>query len=142
MYNIDYTESGAGANETVRQNDKNAKKINCNSNNRECYSTFLRDGEIIPKNDLEGVCVLEKDLSYLRDQLNSVTPVPSLSAIDKEVAKRVANPSYYRDKGDLNKNGRLDKWDVVVATYPERHTKFYTCANKTFLSGGPLEGDE
>ena len=142
MYDVDYSESDAGANETVRQKDRIAYKLNCNSNNRECYSTFLRSGAFIPRSDLTGTCVIEDDLSLVRSQLNAADPVQSLSLVERYVGHRAENPDFYRAGADLNKNGRLDKWDVIVATYPERNTKYYTCADKTFLSGGPLEGDE
>lgn len=117
-------------------------KLVCNSEGRECYSEFLRDSKYIPQesNSFSGVCLISNDVNVLRSQLS----VDNIVYPNSEVIMNELNyGEILNDKShDLNKNNRLDDQDYILSTegYKGRNTQFYTCANKTFLSGGPIEG--
>ncbi len=125
--------------------------LNCNSNGRECYSTFLRDSNYFSSESFAGACVLSNssDNSVVRNILNSYEVLPEdMSNQDSYYD----TPHSYSEQNqyDLNKNGRIDQEDkkIYVNYYDSlnhsvnpSNTKFYTCANKSYFSGGPVGGD-
>lgn len=142
MYNID--SSYKTKVEGLRNKDSSAYKLFCNDNGRECYSSFLRN--IFSKSDLTGECVIsyDKNDNLVRKKLNQYSGISiTSSSIEEDLVNIAAGIEVEYNSGkDLNKNGKIDSFDYLIAKdgYKERNTLFYTCANKTFLSGGPLEG--
>ena len=118
-----------------------AYKLECNyhdlgngdiGNGRECYSTFLRE---YINDSMDGVCYLSpselnKDVTKYYDNLK-----PLMNILDG--SNSLINLGY-----DMNKNYRNDLQDLYILQPDNRgkNIQYYTCANKTFLSGGPIEG--
>lgn len=140
MYNTDSYQSKDSVNEDDKSS-KGALKMSCNDNGRECFSSFIR--EKIPEEHLSGVCVISHDVDTLRSKLNEVSnsDIPKSSDIQAKMIAISKGENFYDSYYDLSKNGRIDNNDYIVS-FEENHSKntvFYTCANKTFLSGGPVE---
>lgn len=172
MYDtLDFTEGHGHENETVRQADKDADKLICDDQGRQCYSQFLRDDDYIPQTDgdlasgtgsISGKCVLvknfkTKDDATVRMELSKYSfyneetypLLPLHKYIFNEETDEEINANLY----DVNHNGRIDNEDYeiifqyqtdVVASLPGRNTQYYTCANKSYFSGGPIDvgGDD
>ncbi len=118
-----------------------AYKLECNyhdlgngdiGNGRECYSTFLRK---YINDSMGGVCYLSpselnKDVTGYKKDLSPLLYILNSSST-----------SYSIDY-DLNKNNRNDAldWYILQPENRGKNIQYYTCANKTFLSGGPIEG--
>ena len=118
-----------------------AYKLECNyhdlgngdiGNGRECYSTFLRE---YINDSMDGVCYLStsklnEDVTEYYDNLK-----PLKNILDG--SNSLINLGY-----DMNKNYRNDLQDLYILQPDNRgkNIQYYTCANKTFLSGGPIEG--
>lgn len=121
-------------------NNNNAYLLNCNSNKRECFSTFLRNQDFIPNEALNGVCSF-KDSSNLRADLNSTVEVSDNVSY---YAQHYAGAKNYSPSFDLNKNGRIDPEDEAIQSDyhsgKKSNTNFYTCADKSYFSGGPVGG--
>ena len=119
--------------------DSRLDHLRCKDNGTECYSEFLRDSRYIPQNDIDGDCVLVKnttDGTVIRNTLNRADTLPSYSDVLSAVEAKS-----YRSDYDLNKNLRIDTFDAEIAkpSHAGMNTKYYTCANKTFYSGGPVD---
>lgn len=172
MYDtLDFAEGHGHENETVRQADKDADKLICDDQGRQCYSQFLRDDDYIPQTDgdlasgtgsISGKCVLvknfkTKDDATVRMELSKYSfyneetypLLPLHKYIFNEETDEEINANLY----DVNHNGRIDNEDYeiifqyqtdVVASLPGRNTQYYTCANKSYFSGGPIDvgGDD
>ena len=144
MYQTTYTEESTKENEQARSADRSALKLSCNANKRECVSRFMR--KYFSNDTLSGSCSLLFNggivgFEYIRQGYNRVTePIPTPEEVDNALAARLEKVNAYTRGFELNKNGRIDTDDLTVARNGSLNTKFYTCANKTFLSGGPLKG--
>ena len=144
-----YSKVDSDGNETesqkIKDKDSKAYKLNCNENGRECYSTFLRS-DIFKDSNFSGTCVDLGDVSGsdLRSNYNSINvSIPDSNFIMSDLIN-ISNGSAefeYKKERDLNKNGRIDSDDYIISLdqNKNKNTVFYTCANKTFLSGGPVE---
>lgn len=137
------------ASQVIKEKDYSADKLIC-KNGRECFSKFLRDSKIIPQNDLTGSCVLIKNTtneqeirSYLSDNYEKYNNIDAQPLYDYVFSggTPVSLETY-----DLNKNFRIDrqdyeilfKWQADSAALTGSNTLFYTCANKSYFSGGPI----
>lgn len=151
----------------VNENDKEADKLRCNEQGRECYSEFLRNSNYIPQesSSISGVCFMDGgEKKNVRTQFDSFynPSGSSLQYTDENVAYYM-NYVFKRDYeefkhsitvgADVNYNGRMDSEDLEIMTayakeyvsdevYKDKFKKYYTCANKTYKSGGPVEEDE
>lgn len=124
--------------------------LNCNSNDRECFSTFLRNHDYIPSDSFKGSCVItdSSDSTVIRNSLNLYDTL-DISANSDYYSRFMNGNGSYERKYDLNKNGRIDNedyniynnyFDSVKTGKSPANTKFYTCANKSYFSGGPVGG--
>lgn len=107
----------------------------CNDENRECYSTFLRNTNYITEGNFGGVCSDETKYSQ-NDTLPGKTQA-DLFKIDNDMRKNIygVKPTYILAH-DLNKNYKMDTEDLEILQNIEKNTYFYTCANKSYKSGG------
>lgn len=156
MFSTNYTEEGkeTKAHEKARAADKNADKLICDEEGMQCYSQFLRDSKYIPQDEasLNGDCLLirdTKDDSKIRSAFNSYINYDDLNL--NVLIQSLDNGEKYSDsRYDLNYNNRSDADDYhILALYginktsgeAQKNTSYYTCANKSFLSGGPEESE-
>ena len=76
-----------------------------------------------------------------------------LSDLYKYIFGKGANESVNVNMYDVNYNGRIDNEDYeIIFQYqtdkltglPGKNTQYYTCANKSYFSGGPVDvgGDD
>lgn len=120
----------------------NKDNIKCNSNGRECYSTFIRDYLSDTHVDDSDVCFLTKSNDEIRNRFNQ-----NIGEIDNY------DYNFDGDNGILIFNASInagyeyddvsDKYfdDLVVSDNLDLNTVYYTCANKSFLSGGPFNDE-
>lgn len=117
-------------------------KLKCNDDNRECYSEFLRNSDYFSDNNLTGACVLTYQNDKVRDEFSKLERTFSSESKKLEywavVDDTIYNKGEYNVEYDLNRNRFLDTEDSEVLYNIEKNTKFYTCANKTYKSGGPV----
>ena len=130
-----------------------SESMRCN-NGRECFSTFLRNPDFIPVENLSGTCALANTGSIsprvIRCEFDKVkfdelfTKNEDYKGVEYTLDKIRAtvydesvgyNPAY-----DFNNNHRNDTDDVEIFSNKDKYTQFYTCANKSYKSGGPTEG--
>ena len=136
------------ASQIIKENDYGADKLIC-QNGRQCFSKFLRNSKIINQDDLTGSCVIIKDTNdetLIRSRLSSFKSYDNLSL--DSLYDYIFNDGKPVDVNlyDLNNNYRVDRGDFEILSQSEidklsmtgSNTKFYTCANKSFLSGGPI----
>lgn len=123
-------------------------KLECDSNGRRCYSSFLRNSDIFD-GAISGTC-------YLSQSQFNVYDGPLYDPVDQlKLHKKLFDSAFTDDldkaKYDLNYNNRFDSEDFEIlsryvsnmqASKEQDNTKFYTCANKTYKSGGPVEVEE
>lgn len=113
---------------------------------RECFSTFLRNPDFIPVENLSGTCALANTGSIsprvIRYEFDKVLNNYSEEMYTLEKVRATVygesvkfNPAY-----DFNNNHRNDTDDVEIFMNKDKNTQFYTCANKSYKSGGPTEG--
>ena len=102
-------------------------KLTCN-NGRQCISDFLRNTEYIPKDKLTGVCSNKDDYNKVLVNYNGIT--------EERLRKVIYGGGFYQKRYDINKNLRNDTDDLEIFFNKNKNTFFYTCADKTFLSGG------
>ena len=138
-YNKSYAYDSMHLSISTDRTSSGAYKLECNyhdlengniGNGRECYSTFLRN--FFDKTEISGDCYLTLT------ELNSYKQDESISS--EIIQENITKKSDYEKKFDLNMNNRIDNEDVFIAKNSEKNIKYYTCANKSFLSGGPIEG--
>lgn len=117
-------------------------RLQCDSEGRKCASGFLRSG-YVP--DISGVCLITKNLSLTSAMFNvDKTIYPTEQSVSKYLNyMRANNVERYSISRDLNKNYRIDNEDLILSKESNhgKNTVFYTCANKTFMSGGPYYGE-
>lgn len=132
-------------NKKLRSDDAKADKLQCSNNGRECISTYLR--KLSEKTSIGGACFLNKDEldSYNGNKftaldLNTLYTIIYVSKNNKYAEEYI--------KYDLNKNFRVDSEDYELLNnylknddsgIAQDNSRFYTCANKTYKSGGPVE---
>lgn len=167
----------------INLDDKDADKLKCNDQGRECYSEFLRDSRYIPQNEetISGDCFMSGGESKnVRDEFNSyygANQVFTKSDVQRyydDLFEGNINNKYGVAYGaDLNFNGRMDSEDIEIMTeyakvnkfenkdeydkyvestddssildaqiYRGKYIKYYTCANKSYKSGGPVEEEK
>ena len=116
--------------------------LECNDQKRECTSKFLRNSAYIPEDNLSGTCSDSRNYHIVLEDYSSLTM--------ENVRKYVyGNSNNYYSVYDLNKNGMMDTEDVEILEKhlmteeelkalenKEKNTNFYTCANKSYKSGG------
>lgn len=138
------------ASQIIKEKDYSADKMIC-KDDRECFSKFLRDSKIIPQDDLSGSCVLIKNTTNeeeirtrLSDYYSTYSDIPTGPLFDFMFGYgEPVDLELY----DLNKNYRVDRVDYEMllraqadsAALTGSNTAFYTCANKTYYSGGPIK---
>ena len=111
--------------------------VKCDSEGKQCYSGFLR--EVLGEN-LDGVCVLEKSTD--EEKIKSILwkEGPKIEMTVEELSLLTAG---FKNRGlDLNKNNVNDSEDIEIINNYNLNTPFYTCANKTYKSGGPVSYSE
>lgn len=97
-------------------------------NYRQCTSDFLRNSEYIPQDKLTGVCSNKDDYNEVLVNYNGIT---------KERLRNVIyGGGFYQKSYDINKNLRNDTDDLEIFLNKDKNTFFYTCADKSYLSGG------
>lgn len=168
-YSMYKLEDGFIPSGNISPNDSKADKLICNSDGRECYSQFLRDGKYLPQQDesssaIGGVCFFGRntnDDEKIRNQFNKIyEPTGINRSYDMKDYENylisLTDPErkeYAENYGaDVNFNGRLDSEDLeIMALYAKSNSEYqsiygkykpnayYTCAHKTFKSGGPIE---
>ena len=140
-YNKKFPYDSMYESKSTGKTSNDAYKLVCNyhdlgsgkvGNGRECYSEFLR--EYISSSVISGLCYLSSS-----DINKNDTIYPSSDSIFNSLNR---SGSAYSKVRDLNKNNRVDyeDWYISLPTNQQKNINFYTCANKTFLSGGPIEG--
>lgn len=107
----------------------------CNDENRECYSTFLRNTNYITDGNFGGVC--SDETKYSQNNTLPGKTQADLFKIDNDMRKNIygVKPTYILAH-DLNKNYKMDTEDLEILQNIEKNTYFYTCANKSYKSGG------
>ena len=107
----------------------------CNDENRECYSTFLRNTNYITEGNFGGVC--SDETKYSQNNTLPGKTQADLFKIDNDMRKNIygVKPTYILAH-DLNKNYKMDTEDLEILQNIEKNTYFYTCANKSYKSGG------
>lgn len=142
-------------NKKMRKADAKADKLQCNENGRECISNFLRNlSDKIYKNTgvypIEGLCFLDRTESNSYDG-NSFDSVDMTQLYTTMYVTKNTKYSDSYVKYDLNKNYRADSEDYeLLMNYlknvnderEQSNSKYYTCANKTYKSGGPVEEEK
>lgn len=116
--------------------------LECNDQKRECTSKFLRNSAYIPEDNLSGTCSDSRNYHIVLEDYSSLT----MENMRKYV---YGNSNNYYSVYDLNKNGMMDTEDVEILEKhlmteeelkalenKEKNTNFYTCANKSYKSGG------
>lgn len=107
----------------------------CNDENRECYSTFLRNINYITEGNFGGVCSDETKYSQ-NNTFNGISQ-EDIKTIDAAMRTNIYGSSpIYKKEHDLNKNYKMDTEDLEIFQNKEKNTYFYTCANKSYKSGG------
>lgn len=107
----------------------------CNDENRECYSTFLRNINYITEGNFGGVCSDETKYSQ-NNTFNGISQ-EDIKTIDDAMRTNIYGSSpTYKKEHDLNKNYKMDTEDLEIFQNKEKNTYFYTCANKSYKSGG------
>lgn len=107
----------------------------CNDENRECYSTFLRNTNYITEENFGGVCSDETKYSQ-NNTFNGISQ-EDIKTIDNDMRANIYGSSpVYKKEHDLNKNYKMDTEDLEIFQNKEKNTYFYTCANKSYKSGG------
>ena len=97
-------------------------------NDRQCTSDFLRNTEYIPQDKLTGVCSNKEDYNEVLVKYNGIT---------EEILRNVIyGGGFYQKSYDINKNLRNDTDDLEIFLNKDKNTFFYTCADKSYLSGG------
>lgn len=111
--------------------------VKCDSEGKQCYSGFLR--EVLGEN-LDGVCVLEKSTD--EEKIKSILwkEGPKIEMTVEELSFLTAG--FKNRRLDLNKNNVNDSEDIEIINNYNLNTPFYTCANKTYKSGGPVSYSE
>lgn len=152
--------------EDLRTRDASADKLICDSEGRQCYSQFLRDDKVIPQKDgelydrtgsLTGSCVLIKNKDVYSDktirdglsQYKVYDDTYDLQFLHNYLYGVNADNGYAGIiKYDVNYNNRVDNMDYeIISQYkndkiselPGKNTWYYTCANKSYFSGGPVK---
>jgi hypothetical protein len=114
-------------------------KLQCDSEGRQCYSPFLRDLKYMPNGSISGEClIVQSSTSLLRMYLDNYERY----SFSEDLRKKLMEPTIgYEKSYDINKNYRIDAEDYIISTDKNKgkNTRFYTCANKNFFSGGPVE---
>lgn len=190
-YSMYKLEDGFVPSDNVSPNDKDADKLICNSDGRECYSQFLRDNKYLPQEDesvsaISGVCFFGRntnDDEKIRNAFNELydpvgvnrsngstytnawinTYLAALTNSQQFNEENAENGSDAQTElnnalsygADENFNGRFDSEDIdIMLLYAKssdenskvygkyKQNAYYTCAHKTFKSGGPVEEDE
>ena len=117
-------------------------ELECNDQKRECTSKFLRNSAYIPEDNLSGTCSDSRNYHIVLEDYSSLT----MENMRKYV---YGNSNNYYSVYDLNKNGMIDTEDVEILEKhlmteeelkalenKEKNTNFYTCADKSYKSGG------
>lgn len=112
------------------QNTYDYINLACNNDNRECQSIFLRNTYFIPSDNLSGVC---SDSSNFHKVVETIDE--NIKESDIRANLYGENP-IYKVRYDFNKNYRMDTEDLDIFLNKEKNTGFYTCADKTYKSGG------
>jgi len=117
------------------QNTYDYINLACNKDNRECQSIFLRNTYYIPLNNLSGVCSDSSNFHKVVEPIDE-----NIKESDIRTNLYGENPIYIA-RYDFNKNYRMDTEDLEIFTdeiiyNEEKNTGFYTCADKTYKSGG------
>ena len=102
------------------------KNLVCSDGYRQCVSSFLRDTDIIKKENFTGECSDDKDFTKSSD-------APSVNI--ENLLKGIDEKKYIQEY-DFNRNSILDVGDSEALANWNKQTGFYTCADKTAKSGG------
>lgn len=117
---------------SIRQYNKNHSyddiSLSCNDDGKECISDFLRRDEL----SIDGKCMLDDNKAHKQDRNYDLKIADDLR---NSIYNDAENPIYMSDY-DFNMNHRLDTEDLEILFNNEKNTEFYTCANKSYKSGG------
>lgn len=122
-----------------RNKDYTDINLTCDSNNRQCTSSFLRDNDIIPSSNLKGTCADKTEYNKVINEFgkeNLLENIRKAVYVEGEDGIITYSKGNYNSIYDLNKNNRMDKEDIEIYENKEKNTIFYTCADKTYKSGG------
>lgn len=122
-----------------RNKDYTDINLTCDSNNRQCTSSFLRDNDIIPSSNLKGTCADKTEYNKVINEFgkeNLLENIRKAVYVEAEDGIITYSKTNYNSIYDLNKNNRMDKEDIEIYENKEKNTIFYTCADKTYKSGG------
>lgn len=103
-------------------------ELECNEENRECVSKILRNEEYIPEDNLGGACSDSRNYHIMTETYPNITK--------DYLESKIYGSTNYINTIDFNKNGMMDTEDIEIFDNKEKNTNFYTCANKTYKSGG------